>query len=483
MNIYTSVKATSDDKVIFADASTNLATHGFNQQQIEYIKKHTDKKHNIVEINHYSHIVFLCVAPMEKELYKAKEKVRLMAAKLYQKLKYEEIEKLSVIDTIGISELLTAFVEGLLLRRYAFQKYFDKKKQDKNKCRLNEVAIVSKKNVEHLLKEKVNVCKGVFIARDFGNEPPNQLNAVKFAARMADLGKQAGYTTEIFDRRKLEALKFDGLLAVNKGSIDPPTCTIMEWKPANAVNSKPFIFVGKGVTFDTGGISLKSTDNMTEMKADMAGAAAVAGLMYAVAINNLNVYVIGIVPATDNRPSGNAYVPTDVIKMHNGITVEIINTDAEGRIIVADALSYAKKYNPGLVIDIATLTGSAQKTVDKHASIALGETPDKALEVLKESSRQTYERIVELPLWEEYEETLKSNIADTKNLGKGAGAITAAKFLQKFVSYPWVHLDIAGTFFYSSQENYKGNGGSGVGVRLIYDFLKRYYLNTQKNKK
>ena len=214
---------------------------------------------------------------------------------------------------------------------------------------------------------------------------------------------------------------------------------------------------------------------MLTMKGDMGGAATVAGLMYAVAKNKLNVHVIGVIPATDNRPGKNAYVPSDIIRMYNGLNVEILNTDAEGRLILADALSYAAQYNPDMVCDIATLTGSAASTAGKHASIIVGNVGDEIMNTLKKSGKETFERLIELPLWEEYAESLKSEIADLKNLGKEAGAITAAKFLERFTDYPWFHIDIAGTFFFESKEKYRGIGGSGVGVRLIYDFLKKHY--------
>jgi leucyl aminopeptidase len=194
---------------------------------------------------------------------------------------------------------------------------------------------------------------------------------------MEKMGKEAGFTVEVFNRKKIEALRMGGLLAVNKGSIDPPTFNILEWKPENALNEKPVVLVGKGVVFDTGGLSLKPTaKSMDYMKCDMAGGAVVAATLYAVAKNKLPLHVVGLVPATDNRPDGNAYVPGDVITMFDGTTVEIKNTDAEGRLLLADALSYAKKYNPGLVIDVATLTGSAEIISGSQALVAMGNSPE-----------------------------------------------------------------------------------------------------------
>ena len=266
-----------------------------------------------------------------------------------------------------------------------------------------------------------------------------------------------------------------GLLAVNKGSLDPPTFTIMTWKPEKYVNKKPYVLVGKGVVYDTGGLSLKPTlDSMDYMKCDMAGAATVAGVMYTVAKAKLPLYVIGLAPATDNRPDGNAYVPGDVVKMYDGSTVEVLNTDAEGRMILADALSWAKKYNPELVINLATLTGAAHAAIGKYGIVAMGNAPGEVMEQLKESGDRVCERIAEFPFWEDYAELLKSDIADLKNIGgRYAGAITAGKFLEHFTEYPFIHFDIAGPAFNKTKEKYWGKGGSGMGVRLLFDYLKK----------
>jgi len=291
---------------------------------------------------------------------------------------------------------------------------------------------------------------------------------------MQEKSKEAGYTIEVFNKKKIESLRMGGLLAVNRGSIDPPTFSILEWKPENAVNEKPYVLVGKGVVFDTGGLSLKPTsDSMDYMKCDMGGAAAVAGALYTIAKAKLPVHVIGLVPATDNRPDGNAYVPGDVITMYDGSTVEVLNTDAEGRMILADALSYAKQYDPGLVIELSTLTGSAHAAVGKYAIVGMGNADPETMESLKSSGFNTFERIAEFPFWDDFSELLKSDIADQKNIGgKYAGAITAGKFLEKFTDYPFVHLDIAGPSFNKTQDNYRGKGGSGVGTRLLFDFFK-----------
>jgi len=257
-----------------------------------------------------------------------------------------------------------------------------------------------------------------------------------------------------------------GLLAVNKGSIDPPTFSVMEWKPKNRLNKNPYVFVGKGVVYDTGGLSLKPSNFMDTMKCDMAGGATVSAAMYAIAKAELPVWVVALIPATDNRPDGNAYTPGDVITMHDGSTVEVLNTDAEGRMILADALSYAKNYKPELVIDVATLTGAAARAIGPKAMVGMSVKSQDEFE-------QMHERIVQFPMWDDYKEDIKSDIADIKNIGGvDAGAITAGKFLEHFTDYPYIHLDIAGPAYLGKKDSYRGSNGTGVGVRLLFDFIR-----------
>lgn len=268
-----------------------------------------------------------------------------------------------------------------------------------------------------------------------------------------------------------------GLLAVNMGSQLPPTFTIMEYKPKNARNKQAVVLVGKGVVYDTGGLSLKPTPNsMDLMKSDMAGAAAVGGAMYAIAKAKLPVHVIGIVPATDNRPGENAYVPGDIITMFNGMTVEMLNADAEGRMILADALAYAKRYQPKLVIDLATLTGAAVAAIGTSGIVAMGTADEPTKRKLANSGQATYERLAEMPFWDDYDELIKSEIADMKNIGGPyAGSITAGKFLARYTDYPWMHFDIAGPSFLTARDGYRIKGGTGVGVRLLFDYFKSNY--------
>jgi len=260
---------------------------------------------------------------------------------------------------------------------------------------------------------------------------------------------------------------------VNRGSTEAPTFSILEWKPDAAKNERPVVLAGKAVTFDTGGHNLKTDDHISDMKADMAGGAAVAATIYAVAKSQLPVHVIALVPSTDNRLSPDACSPGDIITMYDGTTVEVTDTDAEGRLILADALAFAKKYNPELVIDVATLTGSALRALSNQGIAAMGNAPREMMDMLKSCGESVHERIVEFPLWEEYAECLKSDIADLKNEGgKFAGMIIAGKFLEHFTAYSYIHLDIAGVAFAEEADGYRTKGGTGVGVRLLFEFLK-----------
>jgi leucyl aminopeptidase len=272
-------------------------------------------------------------------------------------------------------------------------------------------------------------------------------------------------------------MKMGGLLAVNQGSPTPPTFTTISYKPKKQINQKPIVLVGKGVVYDTGGLSLKPTPgSMDSMKSDMAGAAMVVGAIKALSLLNIPVHVIGLIPATDNRPGGNAYAPGDIVTMYNKSTVEVLNTDAEGRMILADALSYADKFEPELVVSAATLTGAAVRAIGTKAAIAMGNAPKNVMDALVDSGLKTHERLVEFPFWEEYLTPMKSEIADLKNIGGAdAGMITAGKFLETFVKSPYIHLDVAGPTWQEQRSGYLPKGGSGFGVRLLLEFLTNYH--------
>ena len=316
------------------------------------------------------------------------------------------------------------------------------------------------------------VCEGTCLARDLENAPPNEVYPESLAAAAKSAGRGNGIRVRVIDTKGIKALKMGGLLGVAAGSTRPPRFIVMEYNGRPA-RGKPVVLVGKGVTFDAGGISIKPAAGMAEMKMDMSGAAAVIGTMQAAARLKLPGRLVGLIPTTENVLGGAAFKPGDILRHHNGMTSEIDNTDAEGRLILADALSYAARYEPALVIDLATLTGAVVVALGHHATGMMG-TDEAAMAALDESGRRTYERVWELPLFQEYEKLIKSDVADVKNTGgRWAGAITAALFLKKFVgALPWVHLDIAGTAIIEEPTDYVPRGGSGVGVRLLIDFLR-----------
>lgn len=395
------------------------------------------------------------------------QSARALGAKLKKVLNGEKAESASLISTADREDTL-AVIEGIVLANYQFLTY---KTGDRNKPNaLKRLGVKANGVSENDLKELHDVAVGTFAARDFVNEPVITLSASEWSKRITKLGKDTGFKVTVLDKKKIEALRMGGLLGVNKGSVEPPTFNILEWKPKNAKNKKPIVLVGKGVVYDTGGYNIK-TVQMAQMKSDMGGGAAVCGAFAAIAANKLPVYVVGLIPATDNRIDGKAIVADDVLTMMSGTKVEVLNTDAEGRLILADALHYAKQYDPELVIDLATLTGAAARITDYHGISMCADKTDTAK--LKESGEKVYERIMEFPMWREFHTAIKSDIADIKNIGGAAGGnITSATFLHHFTDYPWIHLDIAGPSFMTSDVDYRVKGGTGVGVRLLYDFIK-----------
>lgn len=324
------------------------------------------------------------------------------------------------------------------------------------------------KRAEH---EANAISSGVRTARELGNTPPNELTPTRMGEIAREMCSELGIKCTVHDLKSIQKLGMGGLLAVNRGSVQEPRFVVMEYTPARA--RKTVAFVGKGITFDSGGISIKPSERMEEMKFDMCGAAAVIGLMEAAARLELKVRVIGIFASTENLPSGSAYKPGDIIRMMSGKTVEIVNTDAEGRMILADALHYATRFKPDHLVDFATLTGACVIALGGEAT-GMFTTDDVLAQKLIESGTRTGERVWRLPEWDEYKEAIRSEWADLKNSGgRWAGAITAAVFLKEFAQVDsWAHLDIAGTA-YSEQENSRDpRGANGTGVRLAIDFLQ-----------
>jgi len=447
--------------VLLINKEKDLDTFSFSKDEKTFILKEIKNDIKSISINRLNQHIFI------ELLEDNNEKIRLSANNFHGKIIASKLKEIDVLNLSESKDLVFYFAEGLALSNYQFLKYFTEDKSNS----LKKINLIS--DNKDKVKELQAMIEGTFIARDLVNEPLSYLTALQYSKDMEALSKKVDLKVEVLHKSKIEALKMGGLLAVNKGSIDPPTFTIIEWKPKGSTNKKPIVLVGKGIVYDTGGLSLKPTANsMDIMKCDMGGSAAVVGAMYSLAKAKLNIHVIALIPATDNRPSGNAYAPGDVITMYDGTSVEVLNTDAEGRLILADALSYAKKYDPELVIDLATLTGAAARAIGKQGIVAMGNDKD-TMEMLKNSGKKVHERIAEFPFWPEYSKDLKSSIADLKNLGGAeGGAITAGKFLEHFTDYPYTHLDIAGPAFNTTPFNYRGVGGSGVGVRILFDFLK-----------
>jgi len=372
-------------------------------------------------------------------------------------------------------EVACAISEGAVLSLYKFDKYLTEKKN--NETKVAEITLFDPyRRTLSALSSGITrariVCEAVYLARDLENAPGNEIYPESLAARARASARRYGYRITVWNKKKIQQEGFGGLLGVNAGSARPPVFIILEYRGAK---SAPVVLVGKGITFDTGGISIKPAANMAEMKMDMSGAAAVIGTMEAAARLKLPVHLIGLIPATENMPGGSAIKPGDIISHYGGKTSEVDNTDAEGRLILADALAYAAKYKPAAVIDLATLTGACVVALGHHATGMMG-NDEQLMAQLKTAGEKTYERVWQLPLFEEYEKQIKSDVADVKNTGgRWAGAITAGLFLKKFIGdYKWVHLDIAGTAILEEDLPYAPKGGSGVGVRLLVEFLRNW---------
>ncbi len=317
------------------------------------------------------------------------------------------------------------------------------------------------------------IAAGVRLARDLVNQPPNLCTPVALAQAAVALAQAVGLKAEVLEKGQIEALRMGALLGVAQGSSTPPRFIILEHRPEGAVGA-PIVLVGKGVTFDTGGYSLKSFENMGTMKADMAGGAAVIGAMSAIARLNLPLPVVGLVPAADNMISGHAYRPQEVLTASNGVTIEIISTDAEGRLLLADALAFAARYQPAAVVDIATLTGSCVIALGEHVAAGLFSTDDALRDALMRAADQTAEKLWPLPLFPEYDQAIESQVADIKNSGGRLGGVgTSAAFLKRFTSYPWAHIDMAGMNLDTPDNPYvPSKGATGYGVRLLTAFVR-----------
>ena len=444
------------------DGERKFATNAINTDQ------------TIITINQYDRFIVLYYIKNKKTAWQTREAGRKAGAELQVLLNRQKLDEITITNLSARTDAAYLLAEGIALANYQFLKYRSDAAKITNTLKR---IFFSGKSITIKECDTLSITiQAIYKARTLVNEPLNFMTAQQLAKEIAAMGKEAGFKVTTLQKPQIVKEKMGGLLAVNLGSIDPPTFSVMEYTPKKAINKKPIVLVGKGVVYDTGGLSLKPTPaSMDRMKSDMSGAAFVSAAMYAIAKMQLPLHVIALVPATDNRPGGNAYTPGDVITMYSGTTVEVLNTDAEGRLILGDALHWAKRYKPELVMDFATLTGAASVAVGEHGIVCMGTAEDSTKEAFKNSGFNQYERLVEYPLWDEYGDLIKSDIADLKNVGgPSGGAITAGKFLEHFTDYPWMHFDIAGVSFATARRGYMPSGGTAYGVRMVLDFLMNY---------
>jgi len=402
------------------------------------------------------------------------EKIRIAMSKAYNKVKEIKAKEVAVrfidVENFCKGRTIKAIAEGLALTAYSFDKYKSDKKAETINVYVTDVKEEMKAKVNGKLNEAKAIINGITIARNLVNEPPNVIYPETLANEAKALGEKYGFEVQVLDKAQIEAEKMDAFLAVAKGSAKEPKFIIMRYFGDEANKEEIVGLVGKGLTFDTGGYSLKPAAGMDEMKSDMAGAAAVIGAMTTIASQKLKRNVVAVVAACENAISGGSYKPGDIINSMAGKTIEILNTDAEGRLTLADAVSYViSKEKATKVVDIATLTGAVL--------VALGNTTTAVItnnqefyNALEEASKKSDERMWQLPNTDDYKKLIKSEIADLKNIGgKLAGTITAGLFIGEFAKdVPWMHLDIAGSSWREGNSDYNPKGGTGVGVKTLY---------------
>lgn len=474
MEIKIAQKATAG-KAWILDSTDKLGeVAGLTAEESKYLADAFAAEQNFVTINKYNGYAFVILLKSKKTATQTSDACRKTGAELLAVCNKYKLAEVTVTNLSSVSHAALLVAEGAASAGYQFLKYRTEAKKLTNS--LHRIFIAKNSaTVKEVTQLQVTV-DAIYKARTLVNEPVNFLSAEQLSKEITELGREAGFKVTVLNKARIVKEGMGGLLSVNMGSKQPPTFTIMEYVPKKALNKKPIVLVGKGVVYDTGGLSLKPTANsMDRMKSDMSGAALVSCSMYAIAKMQLPLHVIALVPATDNRPGEEAYTPGDVIRMYSGATVEVLNTDAEGRMILADALHWAKRYKPELVIDFATLTGAAAAAVGEHGIVCMGTAGDEVRQAFRASGDRQYERLVEFPLWDEYGDQIKSDVADIKNIGgPTGGAMTAGKFLEHFTDYPWMHFDIAGVSFATAKKGYLPSGGTGYGIRMLLDFLVHY---------
>ena len=434
--------------------------------------KNNNKKKNIFtfDLNHNQKIIVYS----EKDSQKSFEKI---GAELYQFFKNEGINKVNIIggsiDNQYKIKSLHELVHGMRLKSYSFEKY----KSKKNSQLLNLNLITGKKIDKKLITKFDAIEKGVNFTKDLVSEPGNILHPDEYAKRLVAL-KKLGIKVTVYNTSKLKKMKCNALLGVGQGSTRGSYIVTMEWK-GNKKQKKPLSFVGKGVCFDTGGISLKPARFMEDMTYDMAGSAVVVGLIKSLALRKAKVNAVGVVGLVENMVSGNAQRPGDIVKSLSGKTIEVLNTDAEGRLVLADAITFTeKKFNPDFIIDLATLTGAIVVALGSEYA-GMFSNDDKLSSKLFNAGEKVDEKVWRLPLHKNYDKLMNSKNADMQNINYvgGAGSTTAAQFLQRFImnKTPWAHLDIAGMAFSKYAGSLNSSGATGYGVRLLNKFIEDNY--------
>jgi len=427
----------------------------------------------------FSQRVMLIGAGDEKKL--TLQKLRVLGATVARELDKGGARDVSLylselaVRGASMAEKVQAVAEGVWLGLYTFDKYKSKKEENKRALRTLTIMVPSRRDLddaETAVARARAIAAGTNFARDLANEPGNVCTP-EYLGDQAESLTHEHLNVTVMDKKAIEEAGFTALLAVNQGSAKEPRFIVLDYQGGRK-DDAAIALVGKGLTFDAGGISIKPAAQMDEMKFDMCGSAAVLGIFRAVTEMNLPVNLLGVIPSTENLLGGAAYKPGDIITSYKGINIEVLNTDAEGRVILSDALAYAAERKPAEIIDFATLTGACVIALGAHATGLMG-SGEKLKQGLKLSGDYTYDRVWELPMYEEYQEQIKSEITDIKNTGgREGGAITAACFLSRFVDdIPWAHLDIAGTAWNMKGSEISAKGGTGAGVRLVVDYLLR----------
>ena len=407
------------------------------------------------------------------------EKLRGAFSKVMRHLRNLNIKEAATEINLNLlprkkDQVAQAVVEGSLLGLYQYTPFKTVGLEDLKE--MEQLTIVADEkdfsSIESAIKKTQIITQAVYFARDIISAPSNEMTPSIMAQKAQEIAHRKNVSCKVLDKNRMKEMGMNALLGVASGSNEEPKFIILEYAGGKK-SAAPIVLVGKGLTFDSGGISIKPAEKMDEMKTDMSGGAAVMGVIMAAADLQLPLNIVALIPAAENMPSGTACKPGDIIKSYSGKTIEVLNTDAEGRLILADALAYASKFKPAAVIDVATLTGACIIALGDDVIGMLG-TDDKLKKEINKAAQTTGELVWELPLWESYHELIKSDIADYKNsAGRAGSTITAAAFLSKFVGdYPWVHLDIAGPAWTTKDKSYIPKGASGVAVRLLVEFLR-----------